>query len=81
LDFKANVQEFRSDSDTEVGHTRSGRSLRKVPLENLFKQSYRLLAPYEDFYSGEEAGRSDEEYSEFARAEEVETEKLRREEP
>jgi hypothetical protein len=64
-----------SDSDAEAGHMRSGRSFRKVPLANLFKQSYRPLAQDEDFYSGEEAGRSDEEYSEFSRAEEVETER------
>jgi hypothetical protein len=30
-----------NDSDTEVGHTRSGRSFREVPLENLFKNNYR----------------------------------------
>jgi hypothetical protein len=70
-----------NDSDTEVGHMHSGRSFRKVPLENLFKQSYGPLSLDEDFYNGEKAGRSDEEYSEFARAEEVETEELRREEP
>jgi hypothetical protein len=69
------------DSDTEAGHTRSGRSFRKVPLENLFNQSYRPLAQDEDFYSGEEAGRSDEEYSEFAREDEVNTEELRQKEP
>jgi hypothetical protein len=69
------------DSDAEAGHTRSGRSFRKVPLVNLFKQSYGPLAQDEYFYSGEEAGRSDEEYSEFTRAEEVETEELHREEP
>jgi hypothetical protein len=63
-----------NDSDTEAGHTRSGRSFRKIPLVNLFKQSYGPLAQDEGFYSGEEAERSDEEYSEFARAEEVETE-------
>jgi hypothetical protein len=70
-----------SDSDTEVGHRRSGRSFKKVPLENLFKKSYGPLAPDEDFYSGEEAERSDEEYSEFARVEKVETGELRQEEP
>jgi hypothetical protein len=70
-----------NDSDAEAGHTRSGRSFRKVPLVNLFKQSYEPLAQDKDFYSGEEAGRSDEEYSEFTREEEVETEELCREEP
>jgi hypothetical protein len=38
------------------------------------------LAQDEYFYSGEEAGRSNKEYSEFTREEEVETEGLRREE-
>jgi hypothetical protein len=51
-----------NNSDTEAGHTHSGRSFRKVPLTNLFKQSYGPLAQDEDFYSGEEVGRSDEEY-------------------
>jgi hypothetical protein len=69
-----------SDSDTEAGHMHSGRSFRKVPLVNLFKLSYGPLAQDEDFYSGEEVGRSYGEYSEFARAKEVDTEELRREE-
>jgi hypothetical protein len=47
---------------------------------NLFKQSYRPLAQDGYFYSGEEAGRSDEDYSEFAMEEEVETGELHREE-
>jgi hypothetical protein len=66
-----------SDSDAETRHTRSGRSFREVPLANLFKQSYRD----EGFYNGEEADLIDEEYSESARAEEVETKELRRGEP
>jgi hypothetical protein len=70
-----------SDSDAEAGHTRSGRSFSKVPLANLFKKSYGPLAQDKDFYSGEEAGRSDKEYSEFTRAEEAEVEELHREEP
>jgi hypothetical protein len=70
-----------SDSDAEARHTRNGRSFIKVPLSNLFKHSYRPLAQDKDFYSGEEAGLSDEEYSEFARADEVETEEIFREEP
>jgi hypothetical protein len=51
-----------NDSDVETGHMCSGRSFRKVPLANQFKQSYGPLAQDEDFYSGEEVGRSDEEY-------------------
>jgi hypothetical protein len=70
-----------NDSDAEAGHMCSGRSFRKVPLMDLFKQSYGPLNQDKDFYSEEEVGRSDEEYSEFARTEEVETEELRREEP
>ena len=69
-----------NDSDIEVGHTRSGISFKKIPLANLFKQSYGPLAQDEGFYSGEEAELSDKEYSEFARAKEVETEEPRREE-
>jgi hypothetical protein len=62
-----------SDSDTEAGHTRSGRSFREVPLVNLFKKNYRD----EGFYSGEETELTDEEYSESTRAEEVEIEEPR----
>jgi hypothetical protein len=29
-----------SDSDTEAGHTRSGRAFREVHIANLFKQNY-----------------------------------------
>jgi hypothetical protein len=39
-----------SDSDIEVGHTRSGREFREVHLANLFKRNY----GDEGFYSGEE---------------------------
>jgi hypothetical protein len=67
-----------SDSDTMVGHTRSGRSFRNIPLSNLFKKSYVPLSQDEGFYNGEEAKRSDEEYSEFTRAEEIETEEPHR---
>jgi hypothetical protein len=49
-----------SDSDTEAGHTRSGRVFREVPLVNLFKKNY----GDEGFYSGEEADLTDEEHSE-----------------
>jgi hypothetical protein len=33
------------DSDIEVGHTRSGRTFREVPLENLFEQYREPLLP------------------------------------
>jgi hypothetical protein len=66
-----------SDSDTEAGHTRSGRVFREVNLANLFKQNY----GDEGFYSGEEADLTDEEHSEPAGTEEGKAEKLRREEP
>jgi hypothetical protein len=69
---KANVQEFDSDSDTEAGHTRSGRVFREVHLANLFKKNY----GEEGFYSGEEAELTDEEHSEPARAEEGKAEEL-----
>jgi hypothetical protein len=49
-------KDLDNDSDIEVGHTCSGRSFRKVPLVNLFMQSYKPLSQDEDFYSGEEAG-------------------------
>jgi hypothetical protein len=62
------------NSDTEAGHTHSGRSFINIPLANLFKHSYGSLAQDEGFYNGEEAEQSDKEYSEFARVEEVETE-------
>jgi hypothetical protein len=37
-----------NDSDTEAGHTHSGRSFREVPLVNMFKQSYGPLAQDKD---------------------------------
>jgi hypothetical protein len=49
-------KDLDNDSDVEEGHTCSGRSFRKVPLVNLFMQSYKPLSQDEDFYSGEEAG-------------------------
>jgi hypothetical protein len=64
-------------SDTEAGLMRSGRPFREVPLVNLFKQNY----GDEGFYSGEEAYLTDEEYSKFARTEEVQIGKLRQGEP
>jgi hypothetical protein len=63
-----------SESDMKAGHMRNGWSFREVPLVNLFKKNYRD----EGFYGGEEAYLTDEEYSEFARAEEVETKELHR---
>jgi hypothetical protein len=60
-----------NDSDTKDGNKCTGRSFRKIPLVNLFKQSYELVAQDEGFYSGEEAEKSYEEYSKFAREEEV----------
>jgi hypothetical protein len=65
-----------NDSDAEAGHMCSGRSLRKVPLVNLFKQSYRPLAQDKYFYSGEEVGRLDKEYLDFTREEEAKVEEL-----
>jgi hypothetical protein len=62
-----------SDSDTEVGHTRSGRVFREVQLANLFNQNY----GEEGFYSGEEADLTDEEHSELVRTEEGQAEELR----
>jgi hypothetical protein len=61
-----------SDSNTEAGHTHSGRAFREVHLANLFKKNYRD----EGFYSGEEAYLIDEEISKSVRIEEP-----RREEP
>jgi hypothetical protein len=66
-----------SDSDTEAGHTRSGRVFRGVHLENLFKKNY----GEEGFYSGEEADLTDEEHSEPTETEEGQAEELRRREP
>jgi hypothetical protein len=65
-----------SDNDTKVGHTRSGRNFREVPLANLFKENY----GDEGFYTGEEAYLTDEEHLESARAEEGKTEEPHREE-
>jgi hypothetical protein len=75
------LRNSNNDSDVEAGHMCSGRSFKKVPLVNLFKQSYGPLAQDKDFYSGEEAGRLDKEYSEFTREEEAKAEELCREKP
>jgi hypothetical protein len=53
-----------SDNDTEVGHTRSGRIFREVPLVNLFEQNHEPLVQDEGFYSGEEEELVNEEHSE-----------------
>jgi hypothetical protein len=66
-----------SDSDTEAGHTRSGRAFREVHLVNLFKQNY----GDEGFYNGEEVDLTDEENSEPPGAEEGKVEESHREEP
>jgi hypothetical protein len=68
---------FDSDSYTEVGHTRSGRAFKEVPLDNLFKKNY----GDEGFYSGEEVYLTNEEHLEPARAEEGATKEPHREEP
>jgi hypothetical protein len=61
-----------NEIDIEAGHTCSGRSFREVPLSYLFKHNYKE----DGLYSGEEADLRYEEYSESARAGEVETEEL-----
>jgi hypothetical protein len=66
-----------NDSDTQAGHTHSGRAFREVHLVNLFKKNYRD----EDLYSGEEAYLTDEEHSEPTREDEGKSEEPRREEP
>jgi hypothetical protein len=66
-----------SDSDIEVGHTRSGRVFREVHLVNMFKHNY----GDKGFYSVEEVDLIDEDHSEPARADEEEAEELGRDEP
>jgi hypothetical protein len=58
-----------NDNDTEVGHTRSERSFREVPLVNLFDQGHEPLAQDEGFCSGDEEELLNEEHSESAREE------------
>jgi hypothetical protein len=70
--MKLMFKNSNNDSDTEAGHTHSGRPFREVPLANLFKKNY----GEEGFYSGEEADLTDEEYSESTRTEEVGSEEL-----
>jgi len=69
-----------SDNEIEVGHTRSGRSFREVPLVNMFEDNHEPLTQDEGFYSGEEEELLNEEYSESTRVEEGNTEEPRREE-
>jgi len=66
-----------SDNNIEAGHTRNGRVLRNVPLENLFKKNYRDKG----FYIGEEANLTDKEHSKSTREEEGKVEEPHREEP
>jgi len=62
----------KSDKDTKFGHTRSGKVLQGVCLENLFKKNY----GDEGFYSGEEADPTNKEHSEPTRAEEEEAKEI-----
>jgi hypothetical protein len=61
-----------NENNTEVGHTRSGRTFREVPLVNLFEQSHKPTQE-EGLYSGEEEELLNEEHSESTRAEEEKT--------
>jgi hypothetical protein len=61
-----------NNSDTEEGHTHSGKVFRGVHLENMFKKNY----GEEGFYSGEEVDLTDEENLEPTRIEEGEDEEL-----
>jgi hypothetical protein len=70
-----------SDNDTEVGHTRSGRTFREVPLANLFEKDHEPLLHEEGFYSGEEEELLNEENSRSVGPREEKTEETRREEP
>jgi hypothetical protein len=70
-----------SDSDTEAGHMRSGRTFREVPLANLFAQDHEPLLQEEGFYSGEEEEILNEEHLGSIGPREEKTEEPRREEP
>jgi hypothetical protein len=59
-----------SDNETKVGHMRSRRTFREVPLVNLFEKSHEPLAQDEGFYSGEEEELLNEEQSGSTGAEE-----------
>jgi hypothetical protein len=63
-----------SDNDVEVGHTRSGRICREVPLVKLFEHNHEPLVRDEGFYSGEEEELVSVEHSKSGRAEEGKTE-------
>jgi hypothetical protein len=52
-----------SDSNTKVGHMRSGRIFKEVPLSNLLERDQEPLLQEEGFYSGEEEDLLSEEQS------------------
>jgi hypothetical protein len=66
-----------SDSDTEAGHTHSGKAFREVHLSNLFKHNY----GDKGFYRGEEADLTGEEHLEPIETEEGKAKEIRRDEP
>jgi hypothetical protein len=70
------LKNSENDSEAEDEHMHGERSFIKVSLVNLFNHIYGPLAQDEDFYSGEEAGRSDKEYSKFTREKEAEAKEL-----
>jgi hypothetical protein len=57
-----------NDNDIEVGHMRSGRSFREVPLVNLFEENLEPLVQDKWFYNREEVELLNEEHYESARA-------------
>jgi hypothetical protein len=69
-----------SDNNIEVGHTCSGRTFKKFPLENLFEQDHEPLLREEGFYSGEEEELLSEEHSGFVGPREEKTEEPHQEE-
>jgi hypothetical protein len=77
---KIKFKKSNRDNDTKVGHTRSGRTFKEVPLVNLFEQTHKPLAQDEGFYSGEEEEILNEEHLDSTRAEEGNTEEPRQEE-
>jgi hypothetical protein len=50
--FKKSDNDSDNDIVIEVGHTRSGRTFREVPLVNMFEQSHKPLEQDEGYYSG-----------------------------
>jgi hypothetical protein len=69
-----------SDNDIEVGHMRSGRIFKEVPLVNLFEQNHEPLAQEEEFYCGEEEELGNEERSRSTGLEKEKTQEPHREE-